>query len=103
MGKAVRLDRVEALEVEHRLEEAGAGRIAVRDRDEVGAEGVADGGIVREHLAEDLADQVGRARRMVEARRDAMDDRRFEGLVVEDDLRVKLVSYGSCRFAASAS
>ena len=84
MREAVRLDGVEALEVEHRLDEAGAGRVAVGDGEEVGAEGVADGGIGRERLAEGLADEVGRERRVAEPRRDAVGHRGFEGVVVED-------------------
>ena len=51
---------------------------------EVGAEGVADGGIGRERLAEGLVDEVGRERRVAEPRRDAMGDGGFEGVVVED-------------------
>ena len=39
MREAVRLERVEALEVEHRLDEAVAGRVAVGDGEDVGAEG----------------------------------------------------------------
>ena len=44
MGEAMGLDGVEALEVEHRLDEARAGGIAVEDRDDVGAEGLGEVG-----------------------------------------------------------
>jgi hypothetical protein len=44
MREAVRLDRVEALEVKQRLDEPRAGGITIRHCNEIGAESVDDGG-----------------------------------------------------------
>ena len=62
----MRLDGVETLEIEQRLDEAHAGRIAVGDRDDVGAERLPDGGVAREDFEIGLADQVARQVLMVE-------------------------------------
>ena len=71
----MRLDGVEALEVEHRLDEARGRGIAVEDGDDVGAEGLAEIGLVAQRLVIGLADQLGRQRRMVEPLGDAMHHR----------------------------
>ena len=85
MRQPVRLDGVEALEIEHRLDAArGAGRVAVDDGRDVGAEGLADRRIVRDGLEKGLLDEVGRQGRLVEPRRDAVGDAAFERVVVED-------------------
>ncbi len=68
MRQAVSLERLEAFEIEQRLDHAPAGRVAVGDRHDVGAEGLADGRVARDRLAEGLADQGGRDVAVVESR-----------------------------------
>ena len=60
------LDGVEALEIEHRLDEAAGRRIAVEGRDDVGAEDFAERGLVVERVAIGLADQLAGHVGMVE-------------------------------------
>ena len=60
MRQPMGLDGVEALEIEHRLEKAVGGRIAIDRRDDVGAEGLADRRLVLERVGIGLTDQLGR-------------------------------------------
>ena len=84
MRQPMGLDGVEALVVEHRLDQAIGRRIAVGGRHEVGAEGFADRGNVLERVGIGLPDQFARHRGMVEPIGQPMDDRRFERVVVQD-------------------
>ena len=84
MGQAIGLQGVEALEIEHRLDQPHARGIAIGDGHDVGAERLADRRIARDRIVEDLADQRGGDIGVVEPRGDAMGDRAFERLVVED-------------------
>ena len=59
VGQPVRLDRMEPLEVEHRHQEAVAGRIAVVIGLDVDADDRAPFGIGLQHRMEALADDVG--------------------------------------------
>ena len=77
------LQRVKALEVEQRIDEARGCGIAVVDRDQVGAERIAEIGFVAQRLVIGLADQVARQRRMIEPLGDTMDHRIFEALVMQ--------------------
>ena len=77
------LQRMKALEVEQGIDEARGRGIAVVDRDEIGAEGVADIGIVAQRLVIGLADQVARQRRMVEPLGEAMHHRIFQALMMQ--------------------
>ena len=54
------LQRVETLEVEQRIDEARGCGIAVVDRDQVGAERIAQIGLVAQRLVIGLADQIAR-------------------------------------------
>ena len=81
MGEPVGLDGMEALEVENRLEEAGAGGIPIQDRRNVGAERLADRRILLERFQEGLLEEIGRERPVAEPPGDPVDDRGFEGLV----------------------
>ena len=74
VGEAVRDERVEAFEVEQRLDIAAAGGIAIVDGGKVGAERAAELGLVAQHLREGLADQPGIDVGMVEPLRQAMAD-----------------------------
>ncbi len=56
----MRLDRVEALVVEHRLDEAAGRRIAVDRGDNIGTEGVAERRLVLKRVVVGLPDHVGR-------------------------------------------
>jgi hypothetical protein len=80
----VRLDSVEALEVEQRLDIALAGRIPVEHRLDIGAQRFAPRRIVAEQPLIGLADQNGRHVGMVEPLRNAVDHRLFEARMVED-------------------
>ncbi len=84
MRQTMGLDRVEALEVEHRLEEAVGGGVAIDRRDDVGAESVADRGLVFERVGIGLADQLGRDIGIIEPLGDAVDDRRLQRVVMQD-------------------
>ena len=77
------LQRVEALEIEQRIDEARGRGIAVVDRDQVGAERVAEIGFVAQRLVIGLADQIARQRRMVEPLGDPMHHRIFQPLVMQ--------------------
>ena len=77
------LQRMKALEVEQGIDEAGGGGIAVIDGDEVGAEGVADVGIVAQRLVIGLADQVAGQCGMIEPVGQAMHHRMFEPVVMQ--------------------
>ena len=59
-------------------------RVAVVHRHQIGAERVADIGIVAQRLVEGLTDQVARQRRMVEPLGDAMHHRRLKAIVMQD-------------------
>ena len=52
------LQRMEALEIKQRVDEARGRGIAVVDRHHVGAEGVAEIGIVAQRLVKGLANQI---------------------------------------------
>ena len=84
MRQAVRLDGVEALEEQHRLDETLAGRVAIDDGDEVDAEDVAELGLGGERVVEGEPDHLGRHRAVVEPVGDAADDRRLERRLVEN-------------------
>ena len=53
------------------------------DRDHVGAEGIAEIGIVAQRFVKGLADQIARQRRMVEPLGDAMHHRIFQPFVMQ--------------------
>lgn len=59
MRQPVALERVEALEIEHRLQHAVAGRIAVEHGRHVGAHADGDLGIIGQRLVIGLLDQIG--------------------------------------------
>ena len=84
MRQPMGLDGVEALVVEHRLDEAVRRRIAVDGRHDVGAERFADRRLVLERVGIGLADQLAGDVGMVEPLGDAMHDRRFQRVVVQD-------------------
>jgi hypothetical protein len=75
---------MKALEVEQRLDIAAAGRIAVVDGGEIGAERRAQLRMVGQYLIEGLADQPGIDVRVVEALRQAMTDRVFQPWLAQD-------------------
>ena len=77
------LQRVEALEVEQRVDETRGRGIAVVDRHQVGAEGIAEIGVVAQRLVIGLPDQITRQRRMVETPGDAVNHRIFQPLVMQ--------------------
>ena len=74
--EAMRLDCVEAFEIEQRLHVAVRGRIAVDRRDDIRAEGIADRRVVLQRVRVGLADQFARDVRMIEPLGDAVNDRR---------------------------
>ena len=80
----MRLDGVEAFEIQQRLEIAVRGRIAVDGGDEIRPERLADRRLVLERVRIGLADQLAGNIRAIEAVRDAMDDGGLQRIVVED-------------------
>ncbi len=60
VGDTMRLDRVVALEEQHRLDEPVGGRVAVDHRGGVGAHGLGDGGGGLQRLGEGVMDDVRR-------------------------------------------
>ena len=92
------LQRVEALEVEQGIDEARGRGIAVVDRHQVGAEGVAEIGIVAQRLVIGLADQIARQRRMVETLGDAMHHRILQPVVMQHG---RIDEGGELRLAAN--
>src|SRR6516162_3188880 len=81
--KAMRLQRMKALEVEKRIDEARGRGIAVVDCNEIGSEHVAKIWNLAQRLVIGLADQVARQRRMVEAVGQTMHHRVFQAIVME--------------------
>ena len=84
MGQAMGLDGMEALEIEHGLEEAVGGGIAIDRRHDVGAERGTERGIMLERVGIGLPDQLGRDLGAVEALGDAVDDRRLQRVMMQD-------------------
>ena len=103
MGETVRLEGVKALEIEHRLEEARAGGIAVGDGGDVGPEGLPEHAVGFDRLEIGLGDEVVRHDRVAEPRSEAMHHGRFQSRVVEDRRDDEARHGGLRRMAASAS
>ena len=80
----MRDERMEALEVEHRLDEAVGRRIAVDGRHDIGAEGIADRGLVLQRIGIGLPDHLARDVMMVEPLGGAMHHRLFQAVVMQD-------------------
>ena len=103
--EAMGLDRVKALEVEQGIDEARGRGIAVVDGDEIGAEGVAEIGIVAQRLVKGLAHQIARERGVIEPVGDAVDHRIFEAAVmqhrrIDEGRKLGLAMDDVLRFAA---
>ena len=81
---AVALRGLIALEVEDRLKQAMAGRVAVVDRDEIGAGRLENTGIIGEGLVRDLAQDGHRHLVRGELGRDPVGNRALQRLVMED-------------------
>ena len=101
------LQGMKALEVEQGIDEARGRGIAVVDRDEIGAEGVAEIGLVAQRLVIGLADQVARQRRMVEAIGETMHHRIFQAIVmqhgrIDEGRKLRLAADDVFRLAADA-
>ena len=84
MRQSVRLDGVEALEIEDRLQEPRACRVAVVDRDEVGTERDRIGVVGPDHLGEGALDQIAVEGRAVEPVGDPVRYRILQAFVIED-------------------
>src|SRR4051812_4774666 len=80
----MRLDRMEALEIEQRVDEAVRSRIAIDGRHDVIPKSVADRWIVFERVRVSLANQFARHIRMIEPFGDAMHDRLLECVVMQN-------------------
>ena len=107
MRQTIGLERLEAFEIEQRLDHPEARRIAVGDRHDVGAERFADRRVARDRLGESLPDQRGRKVAMIEPRGDTMRHRPFERVVVEDvdgkkESKLRLAPYRLLRFLPDA-
>src|SRR6478736_3378760 len=84
MGETMGLDRVEALEVEHRLEKPIGGGVAVQRRDDICTKGIADRRLVFERVGVGLADQFGRDLWTIETLGHAVNDRRLQRVVMQN-------------------
>ena len=82
--QTIGLQGLEALEVEQRLQHSEAGRVAVGDRDDVGAKRFADRRIAIDRLRVGLADEGRRNVRIVQPRGDPEDDRALQRVMVQD-------------------
>ena len=107
MRQAMRLDGVEAFVIEHRLDEAAGGRIAIDGGDDIGTEGFAERRLVLKRVVIGLADQVGGYVGVVEPLADAMRDRCLERVVVQNVFvdkggELRLAARDVFRFAADA-
>src|ERR1019366_3515127 len=80
--QTVGLEGMEALEVEQRIDETRRRGIAVVYRHHVGAENIAEIGIVAQRFVKGLANQIARQRRMVETLGYAMHHRILQPLVM---------------------
>ena len=103
VGEAMRDERVEALEVEQRLDVARAGGIAVVDGGQVGAERAAELGVIRQHLREGFGDQAGVHIGMVEPLRQAVAHGILEALLAQDGGVDEAAQRRLARTASSAS
>src|SRR4029079_2617875 len=83
MREAEGLQRVIALEIEQRIDQAPAGRIALGDRHQIGAEHVAEARLGREHLMEGLMQESG-IDRMLEPLREPLADRVLKSRLAQD-------------------
>ncbi len=81
--KAVRLDSVEALEVEQRIDEARGRGIAIEHGDKIGAERIAEVGIETDRFEIGLPDQIAGECRVIEPFRDAMHNGIFKPAVMQ--------------------
>jgi hypothetical protein len=101
----MRLDRVKPLEIEHRLDQPRAGRIAVDHGGNVGAEGLGDRGIARDGVEIGLLDEIARKGLVCEPGAQPVDNRRFKRFLIEDRRKdktgdVRLVTNGVLRLGA---
>src|SRR3712207_4662238 len=78
------LDGMEAFEIQHRLEIAVGGRIAVDGRNDVGAEGWADRGVLLERGGVGLPDLLAGYVKMIEPLGNAVDDGPPQRVVMQD-------------------
>ena len=70
--------------MQQRLDEPGAGRIAIENRQEIGPECLRDAGVVSHDFGEGLAEQEARNVAVVETRRDPIDHGRLQAVMVQD-------------------
>src|SRR5262245_15078617 len=84
VGKSMRDEGVETLEVEQRLDVALAGRIAIEHGGKIGAKGAAELGLLAQDLGEGLHDEAGVDVGMIEPLRQAVADGVFETGLAED-------------------
>src|SRR5215471_4308306 len=86
VSQTMRLDRVEAFIVKHRLNEPAGRRIAVDGRDDIGAKSFTKRRLIFERVIIGLADQISRNVGMGEPLADAVSDRRFERVMMKNVL-----------------
>ena len=79
----MRLQGVKSLEIEQGFDQALAGGIAVGDGEKVGADGHAEGGVMRGEVEKSLADDVAGKIGMRKARRQPVADRLLQGRMVQ--------------------
>src|SRR6185312_11802947 len=84
MRETMRLDRVETLVIEHRFDEAAGRRVAVDRGDNIGPEGIAERGLGLKRVVVGLTDHVRRYVRVPKPLTDAVGNRSFQGIVVQD-------------------
>ena len=101
----MRLDRVETFVIEHRFDEPAGGRIAIDGGDDIGTENLAKRRLVLERVVIGLTDQIGRHVRMSKPLADAVSDRSFELVVMEnvfvdESSELRLAARNVLRFAA---
>ncbi len=105
MGEAVRRKRVEALEIEERLEIARAGRIAIEHGGQIGAEYGAKSVLGDQHILECLREEPGVHVRVAKALSNAMADCIFKPVMaqhrrVDEACECRLLGHGGLGFRA---
>ena len=86
MVQPMRLDRMEALEIEEWLDQPRACRGTIQHRRDIGLRRLDNASIVLRRLAEGLHDERQGDRVILQAGRDPVKDRRLEAWLVEDGI-----------------
>src|SRR5882672_9050880 len=107
VGKAMGLDRVKALEIQHGLDKSRGRRIAIVSRHDIGPEGIDDLGRVRKSIEEGLQNGGAAHDRMIEPVAEAVHHRARQGGMlkqrsVDERSELRLLPHDGLGLAANA-